>query len=199
MKLVVGLGNPGGKYQNNRHNAGFMAAQGILRRHSFSGPTEKFHGQLYAGTLAGEKTLLLLPQTYMNDSGRAVQAAMAFYKIAPEDITVLHDEIDLKLGQVRIKRGGGSAGQNGIRDIDNCIGNDYWRVRIGVGHPRDIDSPMDVAAYVLGDFTKDERAIIDTITDEIGTHAAMLIGPDAANLQNRIALRVQPLLKGDAA
>lgn len=192
MKLIVGLGNPGKKYESHRHNVGFMAVQEILRRHSFSGPADKFHGQLWQGTLGGEKTLLLLPQTYMNDSGRAVQAAATFYKIAPADIVVIHDEIDLKLGQLRIKQGGGDAGQNGLRSITAAIGADYWRVRIGVGHPRDTQSPIDVADYVLSPFTTDERAVIDAITSEISKNAALLFDNSAA-VQNAIALRVQSL------
>jgi PTH1 family peptidyl-tRNA hydrolase len=193
MKLIVGLGNPGTQYQNNRHNAGFMAAHAIVRRHSFSGPTEKFHSHLYTGTLDGQKNLLLMPHTYMNDSGRAVQTAMTFYKIAPADVVVIHDDIELKLGQLRTKQGGGHAGQNGLRDIDACIGPDYWRVRIGVGHPRDTGSPMDVADYVLSNFTAAERPIIDIIIDEIAANAGLLISPNMTELQNRVALRMQKL------
>ncbi|MGE3769605.1 MAG: aminoacyl-tRNA hydrolase [Bdellovibrionales bacterium] len=195
MKLIIGLGNPGGRYQNNRHNVGFMAAGEILRRHSFAGPSEKFHSHVWQGTLGGMKTLLLMPQTYMNESGRAVEAAMSFYKIDPEDLIVLHDEIDLPIGTMRIKKGGGSAGQNGIKDIDSRVGPEFWRVRIGVGHPRERGLPMDVADYVLSDFTRDERVVIDAIIDEIAMNAPLLFSSQIMDLQNKVALRTQPLLK----
>ncbi|HVO04412.1 MAG TPA: aminoacyl-tRNA hydrolase, partial [Candidatus Cybelea sp.] len=135
MRLIVGLGNPGPRYAGNRHNIGFMAADAIVRRYSFGPIKERFHGLAAEGTIEGEKVLALAPQTFMNDSGRAVQAALQFYKLQPEDVIVIYDEIDLPLGKVRVKRNGGAGGHNGIRSIDAHIGPDYWRVRIGVDHP----------------------------------------------------------------
>ena len=133
MKLVVGLGNPGPKYERTRHNIGFMAVDAIVRRHGFGPFRSKFQGEIAEGSIGGERIYALKPQTYMNASGEAVGAAARFYKIPPEEIAVLYDEIDLAPGKLKVKRGGGAAGHNGIRSIDAAIGNDYWRVRLGVG------------------------------------------------------------------
>src|SRR5215472_5150365 len=153
MRLIVGLGNPGTRYIRNRHNIGFVIANAIARRHGFSAYRDRFKGELAEGTVAGEKRLLLKPQTFMNDSGESVLAAMSFYKIRPEEILVIHDELDLRPGKVRVKRGGGSAGHNGLRSIDALIGSDYWRVRVGIGHPgvKELVQP-----YVLQNFPDDE-------------------------------------------
>ena len=133
MLVIAGLGNPGGKYAGNRHNIGFMAVDAIYRRHSFSPWSKKFKAEIAEGEIAGEKVLLIKPQTYMNLSGEAVGEAMRFYNLTPDDVVVLHDEIDLPPAKVRVKTGGGSAGNNGIRSIDAHIGNGYHRVRLGVG------------------------------------------------------------------
>ena len=154
MRLIVGLGNPGAQYAGHRHNVGFMAAGKIARRHGFSSPREKFHGLIAEGNIAGDKAVILAPQTFMNDSGRAVQAAVQFYKLDLDDVVVLYDEIDLVFGKVRVKKGGGSGGHNGIRSIDAHLGPDYWRVRIGVGHPGQKEL---VKHYVLHDFDAEER------------------------------------------
>src|SRR5215207_4849668 len=153
MRLIVGLGNPGSRYARNRHNIGFMAVEAIARRYGLPAFRSRFKGELAEGTIAGERRLLLRPQTFMNVSGEAVLAAMSFYKIAPGDIAVIHDELDLRPGKVRVKRGGGSAGHNGLRSIDQMIGSDYWRVRIGIGHPgvKELVHP-----YVLQNFAADE-------------------------------------------
>ena len=153
MRLIVGLGNPGSRYARNRHNVGFMAAGAIARRWGFAAPRSRFKGELAEGTIAGDRRLLLCPQTFMNASGESVLSAMSFYKIAPGEIVVIHDEIDLKPGKLRVKRGGGSAGHNGLRSIDAMIGPDYWRIRIGVGHPgiKELVQP-----YVLQNFDADE-------------------------------------------
>src|SRR6267154_443357 len=151
MLLFVGLGNPGAKYARNRHNIGFMAVQAIARRHGFAPWRRRFQGVATEGTIGAERVLLLLPGTYMNESGRAVAEAAQFYKLALPDIVVLHDEIDLAPGKVRVKTGGGSAGHNGMRSISSHVGNDYRRVRIGVGHPGAKDL---VHGYVLSDFAK---------------------------------------------
>jgi PTH1 family peptidyl-tRNA hydrolase len=153
MRLIVGLGNPGARYARNRHNIGFMAAATIARRHGFAPFRNRFKGELSEGTVAGQRRLLLCPQTFMNASGEAVLAAMSFYKIALGDIVVIHDELDLRPGKVRVKRGGGNAGHNGLRSIDAMIGADYWRIRMGIGHPgiRELVQP-----YVLQNFAADE-------------------------------------------
>ncbi|HRP78708.1 MAG TPA: aminoacyl-tRNA hydrolase, partial [Aquamicrobium sp.] len=135
MLLIAGLGNPGPKYENNRHNVGFMAADAIARRHSFSPWSRKFQGLIAEGRIGGEKVLLIKPQTFMNLSGQSVGEAMRFHKLSPADLIVLYDELDLAPAKVRIKTGGGAGGHNGIRSLDAHCGKDYRRVRIGIGHP----------------------------------------------------------------
>lgn len=189
MQLVVGLGNPGAGYARNRHNVGFMAVDEIVRRHSFSPYRAKFHGQLAEGNLAGEKVLVLKPETYMNDSGRAVQAAMTFYKIAPEDVIVLHDELDLAGGKVRVKRGGGHAGHNGLRSIHAHVGSDYARVRIGIGHPGDKDR---VVGHVLKDFSKEEDQWLEKLLDSIADRIDSLIRGDDPRFQSDVAMDMAP-------
>src|SRR5437763_4110951 len=166
MRLVVGLGNPGARYARNRHNIGFVIANAVARRYAFSSYRDRFKGEVAEGTVAGERRLLLKPQTFMNDSGEAVLAAMSFYKIRPEEILVIHDELDLRPGKVRVKRGGGSAGHNGLRSIDALIGPDYWRLRLGIGHPgiKELGHP-----YVLQNFTAGEaRLIVAPLVDPVG-------------------------------
>src|SRR5437660_7990791 len=157
MRLIVGLGNPGSRYARNRHNIGFMAAEAIARRYGFPAFRSRFKGELSEGVIGGQRRLLLCPQTFMNASGESVLAAMRFYKIGPAEIVVIHDELDLRPGKVRVKRGGGNAGHNGLRSIDAMIGPDYWRIRIGIGHPgvRELVHP-----YVLQNFTEDEARLI---------------------------------------
>jgi PTH1 family peptidyl-tRNA hydrolase len=171
MWLFVGLGNPGDKYRHNRHNIGFMAADEIARRHNFSGWEKKFQGLVCEGRLGGERVLLLKPQTYMNLSGQSVQAAAAFYKIPPGDIVVFHDELDLAPGKVRVKKGGGSGGHNGIKSIDEHLGPEYWRVRLGIGHPGDRNL---VSPYVLSDFFRADREWLEPLIDAVGGNAALL-------------------------
>jgi len=154
MRLVVGLGNPGTQHVGNRHNIGFMAVQEIARRHGFGPWRRRFQGVATEGPIGAERVLLLLPGTYMNESGRAVGEAAHFYKLALSDIVVLHDEVDLPPGKVRVKAGGGIAGHNGLRSISAHVGNDYRRVRIGIGHP---GAKEMVHGHVLGDFSKAER------------------------------------------
>ncbi|MGH7109981.1 MAG: aminoacyl-tRNA hydrolase, partial [Stellaceae bacterium] len=143
MRLIVGLGNPGAQYARNRHNIGFMTAEAIARGHGFTPFRNRFKGEVAEGTIAGARRLLLKPQTFMNLSGESVGAAARFFKLAPEEVVVIHDELDLKPGKLRVKRGGGNAGHNGLRSIDAHLGPDYWRVRIGIGHPgiRDLVLP----------------------------------------------------------
>lgn len=153
MILLVGLGNPGAKYARNRHNAGFHAVEAIADSHGFAPARKKFKGLIREGTISGKKVLTLRPETYYNESGNAVAAAAKFYKIPVDEIVVFHDEIDLAPGKVRAKMGGGLAGNNGLRSINAHIGPDFWRVRIGIGHPGHKDR---VTPFVLGDFSKAE-------------------------------------------
>jgi peptidyl-tRNA hydrolase, PTH1 family len=190
MRLVVGLGNPGARYARNRHNIGFMAVDAIARRHGIGAFRNRFKGELAEGAIAGERRLLLKPQTFMNASGEAVLAAMSFYKIAPEDIVVIHDEIDLRDGKVRVKRGGGNAGHNGLRSIDALIGRDYWRVRIGVGHPgvKELVQP-----YVLQNFfTEEVTEWVEPLIDAVAETIPLLLSgaPDA--FMSEVARRLSP-------
>ncbi len=189
MILLVGLGNPGKGYTDNRHNFGFMAVDEIIRRHSFSPERVKFQGLVSEGTISGEKVLALKPTTYMNESGRSVSEAARFYKLAPSDILVIHDELDLPMGKVRVKTGGGHGGNNGIRSLINHIGEDFRRVRLGVGHPGEKHL---VSGHVLKDFSKAEREIADKIIDSTARHIDLLIDGNDANFMNKIALETAP-------
>jgi peptidyl-tRNA hydrolase, PTH1 family len=189
MRLIVGLGNPGAQHSGHRHNVGFMAAGAIARRHGFSPARERFHGLAAEGTLAGDKALILWPQTYMNDSGRAVQAAMQFYKAELNDLTVLYDEIDLEFGKVRVKKGGGAAGHNGIRSIDAHVGPDFWRVRIGVGHPGVKEL---VKHYVLHDFDAEEKPEVETMVGAIADNFALLFERGHEHFMTKVALAINP-------
>lgn len=187
--LLVGLGNPGQKYERHRHNVGFMAADEIIRRYSFSGPQSKYKGELYQGDIQGQKTVILKPQTYMNESGQSVQAVAAFYKIKPENIIVFYDELDLPPGKVKIKQGGGAGGHNGIKSIDRHLGKNYWRVRIGIGHPGDRER---VTGYVLGNFSKQDEKWLDQLLPIMSSEAYLLTQQDMAGYMNKIALQTKP-------
>ena len=189
MLLLVGLGNPGAEYAKNRHNIGFMALQAIAGRYDFGPFRKKFHGLIAEGAIGGEKVLALKPETFMNDSGRSVAAAAAFYKIPPEDIIVLHDEIDIAAGKVRVKRGGGHAGHNGLRSIHAHIGPDYGRVRIGVGHPGDKD---EVTGHVLEDFAKADAGWVEKALGAISEHAGLLLAGDDGAYMTKVAEAVNP-------
>jgi PTH1 family peptidyl-tRNA hydrolase len=189
MLLVVGLGNPGAEYARQRHNVGFMAVEVIHRRHSFQPWKRRFRGDVAEGTLAGEKVLLLKPLTYMNDSGRAVQEAAHFYKVEPKDIVVIHDEVDLPPAKVRLKAGGGTAGHNGLRSIGAAIGEDFRRIRIGIGHPGRKEA---VPHYVLHDFAKADTEWLVPILDAIADNAALLAEGKDATLANRIHAALAP-------
>jgi len=194
MVLFVGLGNPGTRYAGNRHNIGFMAVEAIARRHGFGPWRKRFQGMTAEGTIAGEKVLLLLPATFMNESGRSVSEARQFYKAPLKDLVVLHDEIELPPAKLRVKIGGGIAGHNGLRSISAHVGNDYKRVRIGVGHPGTKEL---VHAHVLSDFAKAERPWVEAMIDAIADHADLLVKGDDATFQNRIHLAMDA--KGLAA
>ncbi|SNS23021.1 aminoacyl-tRNA hydrolase [Tropicimonas sediminicola] len=189
MQLFVGLGNPGAKYAQNRHNIGFMAVDRIAEDHGFGPWRSKFQGQLSEGRLGSDRVLLLKPETFMNRSGQSVGEAMRFFKLEPGDVTVFHDELDLAPGKVRVKQGGGHAGHNGLRSIHGTIGPEYRRVRLGIGHPGHKDA---VAGYVLRDFAKAEAGWLDDLLRGIGDGAPALADDDSAKFLNAIALRVNP-------
>jgi peptidyl-tRNA hydrolase, PTH1 family len=188
MLLFVGLGNPGAKYARNRHNIGFMAVDEIARRHHFAPWRRRFQGETAEGTLDSERVILLKPTTYMNESGRAVQEAARFYKIEPGHIVVFHDEVDLPPAKVRVKIGGGVAGHNGLRSITAHVGNDYKRVRIGIGKP---DVKELVPMHVLGDFGKAERAWVDPLCEIMADNAGLLADGKDATFQNKVHLAMQ--------
>ncbi|MBL8907645.1 MAG: aminoacyl-tRNA hydrolase [Rhizobiales bacterium] len=189
MQLVVGLGNPGAKYAGNRHNIGFMAVDEIVRRHGFSPWRRRFQGETSEAVIAGEKVLVLKPATYMNESGRAVGEAMRFFNLEPTDVTVIHDEIDLAPGKVRVKLGGGHAGNNGIRSVSAHIGPHYRRVRLGVGHPGDKNMVM---PHVLNDFAKDDRIWLDPLIAAIADEFPLLVAGEDAKFQSKVHLAVKP-------
>ena len=195
MRLIVGLGNPGSAYAGNRHNIGFMAVDAIAKRHGIGPWRRRFQGVSAEGPLSGERVLLLLPGTFMNDSGRAVAEAVNFYKLGLPDIVVVHDEIDLEPGKVRVKTGGGSAGHNGLRSISSHVGNDYRRVRIGVGHPGVKDLVHD---YVLSDFAKSERDWVETLCGLIADNAGLLAKGEDASFQNKVHLALHSKGFGEA-
>lgn len=172
MKLVVGLGNPGAKYARNRHNIGFLALDTIVDRHRLSPWRKRFQGLTSDGEIGGIRVVLLKPETFMNESGRSVGEAMRFLKIEPADVIVLHDELDIDPGRVKCKTGGGNAGHNGLRSITAHIGNDYPRVRLGIGHPGHKDL---VSGYVLHDFAKADSEWLDPLFDAIAAAAPDLV------------------------
>lgn len=185
MHVIAGLGNPGSRYAGNRHNIGFMAADAIARANGFSGWSKKFKAEIAEGELAGEKVLLMKPQTFMNLSGEAVGEALRFYKLDPSQLTVIYDELDLAPGKARIKVGGGNGGHNGIKSLDAHIGKDYRRVRLGIGHPGVKEM---VTGHVLGDFAKADRVWLDPLLDAIADNAAMLVKGEDSQLMNKLAL-----------
>ena len=189
MKLIVGLGNPGGKYAGNRHNIGFMAVDRIAGDHGFAPWRAKFQGQVSEGRFGSDKVVLLKPETFMNLSGQSVRAALDFYKLEPADVIVFHDEIDLAPGKLRLKTGGGHAGHNGLRSIHGHIGAEYDRVRMGVGHPGHKDA---VPGYVLRDFAKADQDWLDDMLRGISDGIADLVAGHGDRFLNAVALRVAP-------
>jgi PTH1 family peptidyl-tRNA hydrolase len=188
MLLFVGLGNPGAEHARNRHNIGAMALDAIARRYHIGPPRRRFHGAVAEGTIGPVRVLLLMPHTYMNDSGRSVAEASHFYKLGLADVVVLHDELDLAPLKVRVKVGGGVAGHNGLRSITAHIGNDYKRVRIGIGHPgvREL-----VHHYVLQDFAKSERESFAGLCEAIADNADILARGQDASFQNKVHLAME--------
>jgi peptidyl-tRNA hydrolase, PTH1 family len=185
MLLLVGLGNPGERYVGNRHNIGFMALQEIAKRHGIGPWRRRFQGVACEGPIGGERALLLLPGTFMNESGRAVAEAAHFYKLPLDAVTVFHDEIDLPPAKVRVKTGGGIAGHNGLRSISEHIGNDYRRVRLGVGHPGNKDM---VQHYVLSDFAKSEKDWVEALISILADNADLIARGEDATFQNKVHL-----------
>jgi PTH1 family peptidyl-tRNA hydrolase len=191
VHLFVGLGNPGSEYIKNRHNIGFMAVDDIVLRHSFAPFRSKFQGQICEGTIAKQKVLVLKPMTYMNESGKAIQAAMAFYKLPIDDIIVFHDEMDLAAGKIRMKIGGGHAGHNGIRSIQSHIGAEFKRVRLGVGHPGNKEK---VISHVLKDFSKADQGWLDIMIEAIGVNVGLLIKDEESSFMSKVSLALNPPL-----
>ena len=194
MLLFVGLGNPGAKYAGNRHNVGFMAVEAIARRHDFGPFRRKYQGVAVEGAIVRQRVLLLLPGTYMNESGRAVAEAARFYKIAIGDIVVFHDEVDLAPAKVRVKVGGGVAGHNGLRSITAHVGNDYKRVRIGVGKPPIKEM---VPTHVLSDFAKSERPWVEALCEVMADNAGLLAEGKDSSFQNKVHLGMEAKGFGD--
>ncbi len=190
MRVIVGLGNPGSKYAFNRHNIGFLAVDEIHRRNSSFGPwRNRFQAETSEGTLAGEKILLVKPTTYMNESGRSVGEILRFFKLSPDDILVIYDEIDLPPAKFRMKSGGGHGGHNGLRSLSAHIGDAYHRLRLGVGHPGRKDL---VSGYVLHDFAKADRVWLDPLLEEIGRQAGMLATGQYSQFANKMHLTLSP-------
>jgi PTH1 family peptidyl-tRNA hydrolase len=188
MRLFVGLGNPGAKFAHNRHNIGFMVVDEIARRHGFSPWRRRFQGETAEGSLDGERVVLLRPMTFMNESGRAVQEAAGFFKLAAGEVTVFQDELELPAAKVRVKVGGGIAGHNGLRSISAHIGNDYRRVRLGIGHPGVKEL---VHGYVLSDFAKDERPWVAALCEAVAESAGLLTTDRDSTFQNKVHLAMQ--------
>lgn len=189
MKLFVGLGNPGTKYARSRHNIGFMAVDQIAADHGFPPWKAKHRGSVTDGRFGSARAVLLRPETFMNNSGDSVVAAMQFYKLEPEDVIVLHDELDLAPGKVKFKMGGGHAGHNGLRSVHGHLGPDYGRVRLGIGHPGHKDR---VAGYVLHDFAKTDAEWLDNVMRGVSDGAPYLAAGDTAKFMNAVSLRTAP-------
>jgi peptidyl-tRNA hydrolase, PTH1 family len=187
--LVVGLGNPGPKYHANRHNIGFMAVDAIARRHGFGPFRSRFQGEIAEGVVDGARVLVLKPMTFMNESGRSVAAAARFFKIPTERIMVLHDELDLAAGKIRVKDGGGHAGHNGLKSLHAHLGAEYRRVRLGIGHPGDKNR---VVGYVLEDFAKADAAWLDPLLDAVADNFPHLAEGDASTFMSKVALALNP-------
>lgn len=196
MLLFVGLGNPEQKYANDRHNIGFMAVDAIAAAHGLAPWRSRFHGAVAEGQLGGEKVLLLKPATYMNRSGIAVGEAVRFYKLEPDRVFVFHDELDLAPGKLRVKLGGGLAGHNGLRSIAPAIGPDFWRVRLGIGHP---GAKEKVTGHVLGAFSKADAAWLAPLLDAVADAAPLLARGDAPGFMSRVALLTRTEAEGAGA
>lgn len=189
MWLIAGLGNPGKSYQGNRHNVGFMAVDAIAHRHRFSGFSKKLGAEIAEGQIGTEKLLLVKPLSFMNLSGTPVGELCRYFKIPTERVIVIHDELDILPGKLRVKRGGGAGGHNGLKSLDSHIGQDYLRVRIGIGHPGDREM---VSGYVLHDFSKEDMQLLSPELDAVAEHIGLLFTGDEAGFMNKVALATQP-------
>ena len=188
MKLVVGLGNPGPKYETTRHNAGFLVADRLIERWRAEGPARKNEAELYQATVGGEKVLIVKPQTFMNNSGRSVAPLFHFHKCEPGDLIVVYDELDLKPSSFRLKTGGGAGGHNGIKSLDQHLGaqaNAYHRVRVGIGHPRALNLPIQPVDYVLQQFSDSELEALDPLMDRAAEAIEMIIAGDVLRAMTR--------------
>ena len=185
MHLIVGLGNPGAEYAAHRHNIGFLAVDEIARQHNFPPFRQKFSALISEGVIDGEKIMLIKPQTFMNRSGDSVAQTAQFYKLAPSDISVIHDELDLAPGKVRVQTGGGNGGHNGLRSIECHLGKDFVRVRLGIGHPGHKDR---VHSHVLSNFHKADNEWLEPLLDSLAKNAGLIAKGDAAGLMNKLAL-----------
>lgn len=188
MILLVGLGNPGKEYAQTRHNAGFMAVDEIVHRYLFDGWTKKFKGEVCTGTIEGEKVLVLKPHTYMNLSGESVLAACKFYKIPVQNVVVFHDDMDLDIGRVKVKRAGGAGGHNGLKSIDQHMGNDYVRVRLGVSKPK---TREEVINWVLSNFSTSDKKILEKTLESIAKHVPLVVKGDLENFLNKLVLELK--------
>jgi len=189
MRLLVGLGNPGPRHERNRHNIGFMAVDALLRRYEFRALRNRFDARLAEGVVGDRRLFVMMPQTYMNESGDAVGPLARFYKIEPGAVAVIYDEVDLAPGKLRVKQGGGSAGHNGIRSIDRALGADYWRVRLGIGHPGVKEL---VPHWVLQNFTADEMKWVTPLVDAVAEAMPALVADDPAAFASKVALILKP-------
>jgi PTH1 family peptidyl-tRNA hydrolase len=189
MFLLAGLGNPGAAYAGHRHNAGFMALDAIAARYRMTPWKETMGGRLSEGEIAGERVLLFKPMGYMNTSGGPVGRLARFRKIPVERLCVIHDELDLPVGKLRTKRGGGNGGHNGLKSIDAHMGVDYLRLRVGIGHPGDKDL---VHAHVLSNFQREEAQVTARLIDAVAEALPILIAGDESSFMNKIALSMQP-------
>ncbi|MGN0904321.1 MAG: aminoacyl-tRNA hydrolase [Alphaproteobacteria bacterium] len=185
MFLIVGLGNPGSEYRNNRHNIGFMAADELVRRYNFTPWRSRFSGETAEGTIDGEKVLVLKPLTFMNNSGQAVRAAMDFYKLPVGNVIVIHDELDIPVGKIKAKTGGGAGGHNGLKSIDAHCTPQYARIRIGIGHPGDKNL---VVPYVLSDVPKADRQVLDSELEDVAEALPVLLKEGTGGFTGRLAL-----------
>jgi len=195
--LLVGLGNPGPKYANNRHNIGFMAIDAVARRHGISAFLNRFQGELAGGRIGSHDLFVLKPMTFMNESGRSVAEVAHFYKVPAHDIVVFYDELDLAAGKLRVKRGGGAAGHNGIRSIDRCLGSpDYRRVRLGIGHPGE---KRRVTGHVLSNFTDADDAWLAPLLGAVADNVALLLDGDDGQFMNKVALALKPAVASESS
>ena len=198
MWILVGLGNPGKEYEGNRHNVGFMVIDEIAREYGLSAFKSKFEGEIVEGRIGDEKVVLVKPMTYMNLSGQCVQKVARFYKVTPNRIVAFHDEIELPSGKMRVKKGGGHAGHNGLRSLDSCLNSqDYWRVRLGVDRPRGEQAAMDVADYVLGNFTKMDMVWVRQMAEAVSKNIGLLLKCADAEFMNKVTIATRVTKAGN--